>query len=78
MAHPLFDGMRFDVSKLFFISFGFPKRINGIFIVVKRTLKAAAEAKSREQRAIRATTIFFWFFSYEKEKNERRVFPPLF
>jgi hypothetical protein len=34
-------------------------------------LKAAAEAKSREQRAIRATTIFFWFFSYEKEKNEK-------
>jgi len=34
-------------------------------------LKAVAEAKSREQRAIRATTIFFWFFSYEKEKNEQ-------
>ncbi|WP_345975664.1 hypothetical protein [Sulfurimonas sp. HSL3-7] len=36
-------------------------------------MKAAAEAKSREQRAIRATTIFFWFFSYEKEKNEQSV-----
>jgi hypothetical protein len=33
-----------------------------------RSLKAVAEAKSREQRAIRRTTIFFCFFSYEKEK----------
>jgi len=37
-------------------------------------LKAVAEAKSREQRAIRATTIFFWFFSYEKEKNKQNYF----
>jgi hypothetical protein len=36
-------------------------------------LKAVAEAKSREQRAFRATTIFFWFFSYEKEKNEQSI-----
>jgi len=36
-------------------------------------LKAVAEAKSREQRAIRATTIFFWFFSCEKEKNEEAI-----
>ncbi|WP_345988075.1 hypothetical protein WCX18_11685 [Sulfurimonas sp. HSL1-2] len=41
-------------------------------------MKAAAEAQSREQRAIRATTIFFWFFSYEKEKNERSISLPLF
>jgi hypothetical protein len=34
-----------------------------------RSMEAVAEAKSREQRAIRITTIFFWFFSYEKEKN---------
>jgi hypothetical protein len=36
-------------------------------------LKAATEAKSREGRAIRATTIFFWFFSCEKEKNEKNI-----
>ncbi|WP_345969884.1 hypothetical protein WCX72_11480 [Sulfurimonas sp. HSL1-6] len=40
-------------------------------------MKAAVEAQSREQRAIRATTIFFWFFSYEKEKNERDMLLPL-
>jgi len=43
-----------------------------------RSMKAVAEAKSREQRAIRRTTIFFWFFSYEKEKNEEHTFMPLF
>ncbi|UFS61551.1 hypothetical protein LOH54_07730 [Sulfurimonas sp. HSL-3221] len=32
-------------------------------LVGARALKAAAEAKSREQRAIRATTIFFGFVS---------------
>jgi len=31
--------------------------------VVKRALKAVSEAKSREQRAIRITTIFFGFVS---------------
>jgi hypothetical protein len=36
-----------------------------------RSMKAVAEAKSREQRAFRRTTIFFWFFSDEKEKNEK-------
>ncbi|UFS62255.1 hypothetical protein LOH54_11450 [Sulfurimonas sp. HSL-3221] len=33
-------------------------------------MKTALKAKSREGHAIRATTIFFWFFSHEKEKNE--------
>ncbi|WP_345987946.1 hypothetical protein WCX18_11405 [Sulfurimonas sp. HSL1-2] len=47
-------------------------------MVVKRALKATAEAQSREQRAIRATTIFFGFFSYEKEKIEKNTFMPLF
>ncbi|WP_345985232.1 hypothetical protein WCX49_11540 [Sulfurimonas sp. HSL-1656] len=47
-------------------------------MVVKRALKAAAEAQSREQRAIRATTIFFCFFSYEKEKIEKCISLPLF
>jgi len=28
--------------------------------------------------SILATTIFFWFFSYEKEKNELRISLPLF
>ena len=32
-------------------------------LVGARALKAAVEAKSREQRAIRATTIFFGFVS---------------
>ncbi|WP_345987037.1 hypothetical protein WCX18_07660 [Sulfurimonas sp. HSL1-2] len=39
-------------------------------------MKAAAEAQSREQRVIRATTIFFWFFSDEKEKNEQHIILP--
>ncbi|MHC3994741.1 hypothetical protein ACXWTF_07910 [Thiomicrolovo sp. ZZH C-3] len=42
-------------------------------LVGARALKAAAEAQSREQRAIRRTTIFFCFFSYEKEKIEKKV-----
>jgi len=63
--------MRFDVSKLFFVPLASVPEAHKIDRqkVVKRALKAAAEAQSREQRAVRATTIFFWFFSYEKEKN---------
>ncbi|WP_345987042.1 hypothetical protein WCX18_07685 [Sulfurimonas sp. HSL1-2] len=59
-------------------SFGSRSALIDRLSVVKRALKAAAEAQSREQRAIRATTIFFWFFSYEKEKNEDNSSLPLF
>jgi len=46
--------------------------------VVMCALKAVPKAKSREERAIHITTIFFWFFSYEKEKNEKHISLPLF
>jgi len=72
--------MRFDVSKLSSyheLRYSEVRYINRQKVVM-RALKADAEAKSREQRAIRRTTIFFCFFSCEKEKNEKHVSLPLF
>jgi hypothetical protein len=70
--------MRFDVSKLsvFQLASSLRSALINRRKVGARALKAALEAKSREGRAIRATTIFFWFFSYEKEMNEKNVILP--
>jgi len=56
--------MRFDLSKLqMLISFDSRSALINRQKVVMRALKAVAEAKSREQRAILRTTIFFGFVS---------------
>jgi len=57
--------MRFDVSKLSSIQLASVPESHEINRrkVVARALKADPEAKSREGRAIRATTIFFGFVS---------------
>jgi hypothetical protein len=58
--------MSFDVSKLYTLKLASVPEAHKINRrkVVARALKAVAEAISRERRAIRATTIFFLFFSY--------------
>jgi hypothetical protein len=58
----------FVMPKLYTLPLASGQR-SALIQVVLCALKAVPEAIRREERAIHRTTIFFWFFSCEKEKN---------